>query len=62
MTNLKPGLHCKACNSPLADIWFDPELCQACMAVVTELNADLDPLEDSPELVFDDEEDDNAPF
>jgi len=37
---LRPGLHCRACDSPLDGIG-DPELCNACMAVVFDYNRSL---------------------
>lgn len=38
--NLKPGLHCKACDAPL-DQSPDDELCTTCLAVVYEYNKDI---------------------
>lgn len=36
------GLQCKACGCSLSTNGYDTELCNVCMEVVWELNADLD--------------------
>lgn len=39
--DLKDGLHCKACDSPLTSDSIDVELCNTCMQTVIEYNKDL---------------------
>ena len=54
MIRTTQGLRCKACNSPLASVEFDGELCDTCLVVVHKLNRALYELEDADvELVID---------
>ncbi len=37
----KVALHCKACDSPLAEDWVDGELCPHCLQEVAKYNKDI---------------------
>jgi len=39
--DLKPGMHCKACDKLMAKNSIDCELCNKCMEAVMDYNSDL---------------------